>query len=239
MILPDAALMTLLACSLMLLAGTRLNRRQRQVGQRRSSASLASEGLDTVNDWPPKAVRVLSISERRAIDLVKSALPGFLVLAQVPLARFLRVPGQHSQAEWLRRAGSINADLVVCDSGSRVLAVVDIRAQAETSRSRRRHERMARVLGRAGVDVLAWDEAELPSPAEARRQLTALLTAAAARRGHLATRSHGTSRPMPLIPVADIEEVLCAGDAAFDAQMEPVPSAFFEDDTPTANRQLH
>ena len=35
---------------------------------------------------------------------------------------------------------------------------------------------------------------------------------------------------MPLIPVADINEVLSAGDqAAYDAAMEPVPSAFFED----------
>jgi hypothetical protein len=34
---------------------------------------------------------------------------------------------------------------------------------------------------------------------------------------------------MPLIPVADIEELLAEGDNAYDASMEPVPSAFFDD----------
>jgi hypothetical protein len=35
---------------------------------------------------------------------------------------------------------------------------------------------------------------------------------------------------MPLIPVADMNEVLSPGDqAAYDAAMEPVPSAFFDE----------
>jgi hypothetical protein len=46
---------------------------------------------------------------------------------------------------------------------------------------------------------------------------------------------------MPLIPVAEIEEVLAEGDRAaleaeFDGSMEPVPSAFFEDMEAPAGR---
>ena len=58
---------------------------------------------------------------------LRSAAPGLMVLAQVPLSRFLRVPTRHSHAEWLQRVGCLSADLLVCDTGSRVLAVVDIR----------------------------------------------------------------------------------------------------------------
>jgi len=39
-----------------------------------------------------------------------------------------------------------------------------------------------------------------------------------------------SSRPMPLIPVAEMEELLMHGDmAAEDNSYEPVPSAFFDD----------
>jgi hypothetical protein len=43
---------------------------------------------------------------------------------------------------------------------------------------------------------------------------------------------------MPLIPVADIQEILAEGDA-LDHTMEPVPSAFFDDmeASPTAARR--
>jgi len=62
--------------------------------------------------------------------------------------------------------GSLSADLLLCDSGSRVLAVIDIRNAEETERSRRRHERMARVLRAARIPVYEWREGQLPPPAK-------------------------------------------------------------------------
>jgi Protein of unknown function (DUF2726) len=225
MALPEPALFTLLVCSLMLLAGSALNRRQRQMGARKARDEH-NKPLDTVQDWPPQAVRVLSVAERRALDLLKHALPGFLVLAQVPVSRFIRVASSHSHAEWLRRAGSLSADLVICDSASRVLAVVDIRSEAETPRSKRRHERMAKVLQVARVQVVNWQENALPTAQEARRQLTRLL--GPARAASDTAFDHG-SKPMPLIPVAEMAELMVPSNKAFDTRLEPVPSAFFED----------
>lgn len=199
----------------------------------RSSANrnAAREALDTVMGWPPEAARILTINERQAYDLLKRAMPGFLVLAQVPLSRFIRVPARHSYAEWLARVGSLSADLLLCDSGSKVLAVIDIRAQQESDRARRRHERMARVLRSAGVHVFDWREGELPSANEV-RHVMARLVGAKVEAG--IAKAPGTSRPMPLIPVPEMEEILADGDraaaeAAFDPTMEPVPSAFFEE----------
>jgi Protein of unknown function (DUF2726) len=128
--------------------------RSRQRGIERRSQVI--EHLDTVADWPPEAARVMTIDERHAYELLRRAMPGFMVLAQVPLARFVRVPMRRSYTEWMQRVGSLSADLVLCDAGSRVLAVVDIRPQDETARSQRRHERMARVLRAAGVHVSVW-----------------------------------------------------------------------------------
>ncbi|MDE2368954.1 MAG: DUF2726 domain-containing protein [Burkholderiales bacterium] len=218
------AVYAIAACALLLLGAVALRVRRRR--QRRREA--ARDALDTVADWQPVAARVLTIDERQAYDLLKRAMPGFLVLAQVPLARFVRVPTRHSYAEWLQRAGSISADLLLCDSGSKVLAVIDIRPEQESQRARRRHERMARVLRAAGIPVHTWREGDLPGVGEARHALAALAGPAAA--GLKAP----TSRPMPLIPVPDIAEVLAHGDraamqAALDQANEPVPSAFFEE----------
>jgi hypothetical protein len=196
--------------------------------QRGARAAGAREALDTVAAWPPEAARVLTIDERHALDLLRRAAPNVLVLAQVPLSRFVRVPTRHSYSDWLQRVGSLSADILVCDSGSRPVAVIDIRAVEESARSRRRHERMARVLREAGVHVITWREGELPSPSQVRSTLAPLL--APSLPGKVARPI--TSQPMPLIPVPEIEEILADGDRAAelaDPNLEPVPSGFLEE----------
>lgn len=214
-------------CAALLLL-TLYMRRRRLSGSRRQLTK--HEALDTVQAWQPEAVRVLTIAERRAYDLLRNSLPGFLILAQVPLSRFLRVPTRHSHAEWMHRAGSLSADLLVCDAGSRVLAVIDIRPSDQTERSRQRHERMAKVLKAAGVTVQVWGEDRLPTASSVRALFGAELERSAAVAMPMAQPKPTGSRPMPLIPVAEMEELLAQGDqAALDMSMEPVPSAFLDD----------
>lgn len=210
---------------------------QRRRAARRAQAPSDHEELDTVAHWPPEAARVLSITERQALELLKRAMPGYLVLGQVPLSRFLRVPARHSYATWMQRVGSLSADLLICDGGSRVLAVIDIRTTQESARSRRRHERMARVLRAARIRVHEWREGELPSVAEVRLAMAHVLQAP---KPGLSPRP-GSSRPVPLIPLPEIEEVLSDGDraaaeATFDQALEPVPSGFYEDNEPAPQR---
>ena len=197
-------------------------RRRQRGGPRRSTRD---DNLDTVAAWPPEAARVLTLPERQAYDLLRRSLPNHLILAQVPLSRFVRVPMRHSYTDWLQRVGQLSADLVVCDNASRVLAVVDIRSASETERSRRRHERLARVLRAAGIRVHAWTEGALPGLSEVRALVGEFLPGGLTGDG---TSSH--SRPMPLIPVAEIEEILADGDQYnHGTAMEPMPSAFFDD----------
>lgn len=151
-----------------------VNARRDAKGKRRPQ----EEALDTLAAWEPMATRVLTTSERDAFVTLCKALPEHIVLAQVPLARFIKVPTRNSYAEWLKRAGSLCADLVVCDSASQVIAVVEIRqpASKEKERSLRRHGRMDRVLTAARIPVHVWLEGAIPGPAIARE---AILGAAA------------------------------------------------------------
>lgn len=144
-------------------------------GKRRANGE---EALDTLSAWEPMATRVLTTAERDAYVVLRKALPEHIILAQVPLARFIKVPTRNSYSEWLRRAGSLCADLVVCDAASQVIAVVEVRqpASREKERSLRRHNRMDRVLTAARIPVHVWLEDALPGPAIARE---AVLGAAA------------------------------------------------------------
>jgi len=214
----------LAAILLLTLVGVR--RRGRPAAPRRT---VAETPADTVARWQPQAARVMTVSENEAFALLERALPGFRVLAQVPLVRFLRVNSRMDSADWQRRVSGLSADLLVCDPTSRVLAVIDVRAVSESERSSRRHDRLIRLLRSAGVSVYAWREDMLPSV----EQVRALLGAQLARHadGETARTLSTSSRPMPLIPVPEISEVLAEGDALADARdaMEPVPSAFFEE----------
>src|SRR5450755_3647646 len=109
---------------------------------------MPCERLDTLAGWPPEPTRILRSSERLAFSTLKLALPGYLILAQVPIARFLNVPKRNSYAEWMRRLGSQCVDFVICDVTSQVVAVVEIRPPSEqlSERIRARLDRIARVF---------------------------------------------------------------------------------------------
>ena len=169
----DATTFLLLALPVGLLMLWALRRRGTQPADEDASKPPRGDGLDTVAGWPPEATRVLTAAERQAYQMLVDALPEHLVLAQVPLSRFIRVPTRNSYHEWMRRVGQLCADLVVCDRASQVVAVVELRRPPakEIERTRKRHERMDRVLRKAGVRVIAWNEEALPHPAAVREQV--------------------------------------------------------------------
>jgi len=180
--------------------------------------------LDTLAAWPPKATRVLTTAERLAYTTLVRALPGYMVLAQVPLARFLKVPTRHSYAEWLRRLGNQCADLVVCDMSSEVIAVINVQAPAgQTSeRGRKRQNRMARVLKAANIPLHVWTDNALPSVDTARETIMPKADESRAATPTFAPIRGTATRPAPL----DEPD----RDAADDAEVrEPPPSTWFDE----------
>ncbi len=179
------------------------------------------EALDTVADWPPEASRVLTTPEQRAYKLlVRTLPPGYAVLAQIPLSRFLRVPTRHSYREWMRRVGRLNADLLVCDSTFQVLAVVNVRPTEgkDSERGLERHARMDRVLRKAGLRVLNWREGALPD-----EDLVQELVFGRAKMAEMSAKSDEASAGRQTYP-GEVES------SATEAQVpEPLPSTFFDD----------
>lgn len=191
----------------------------------RRGAVETDDRLDTVAAWPPKTTRVLTTAERLAYATLVRALPGYMVLAQVPLARFLKVPTRHSYSEWLRRLGNQCADLVVCDMSSEVIAVVNVQPPADklSERGRKRQNRMARVLKAAKIPMHVWTDDALPSVEAVRETLLPKDSAASAETRTFATppTRPGASGPMPLEPDRGVDD---------GAEVrEPTPSTWFDE----------
>jgi hypothetical protein len=143
----------------------------------RTAATAAQEDpadrLDTLIGWPPEATRILRNTERLAYSTLKLALPGYMILAQVPISRFINVPKRNSYAEWMRRLGSQCVDFVVCDVTSQVVAIIDVRPpDAQISdRLRRRLDRVGRALKAVNIPLHVWNEESLPSVEAARASI--------------------------------------------------------------------
>jgi hypothetical protein len=189
----------------------------------------AIEDVDTVAAWPPEATRLLTAGERSAHEVLLKALPECQMFAQVPLARFIKVPRRHSYAEWLTRVGHLCADLVICDRSTLVIGVVLLTSMRSSDRAERRRTRMTRVLKAAGVKVFLWREEALPSPELARDQITQRLgdIQEAGGRKSESQDSKTVGRPAPgSIPVPEVVNLPVDDDGP---RREPPPSTWFDD----------
>jgi len=138
-----------------------------------SRSRRGGDAVDTLVGWTPSATRILTRSEREAYHTLRKALPDHMILAQVPLSRFLKVPTRNSYTEWLGRVGALCADLVVCDTTSQVVAVIEVRqpVSQEKERTQKRHSRMDKVLNAAGIPVHVWLEGAIPGATVARESV--------------------------------------------------------------------
>lgn len=207
----------------------------RRRGARAQTGQKKADRVDTVIGWPPKATRVLSTGERTTLGIVVRALPEFIVLAQVPLSRFITVPKRNSYADWLRRVGYQCVDFLVCDMSAQVVAVIELQPLQVGEQSRKRHERIARTLKAAQIPLLVWRETALPSAEAAREALLARMApvagakAPAAAPGETLAAHRATAVPAPESgnPFDDTDR-----DSTQDETielLEPPPSTWFDD----------
>ncbi len=206
-----------------------------------SSGENAADRVDTVTGWPPQVTRVLSTHERIAFGTLVRAMPEYMILAQVPLARFINVPKRNSYADWLRRIGYQCVDFVVCDMAAQVIAVIELTPpQAQSERARKRLTRITRTLKAAKVPLHVWRENALPAIDAAREVLLprvpepspgALTPAQAVGAAGVTAAGLATASPPPadkgFSPFEDTDR-----DSAHDERielLEPPPSTWFDD----------
>lgn len=197
-------------CLALTLAALRLRKHlRRQPGQAASSPPARPEGIELLARYRPSAVRVLSHSEHQAFELVRAAMPNHLVMAQVPLVRYLRVQDKRVEEDWLRGLSMLSADILVCDSRSRPVLAIEVLPPKLGARAQERHDRMRQLLEGVGVRVLVWHEGRLPTGEQVHATLRKVATEsrpdappAAGRRAAAATAPAERLVPPPMLQQA-------------------------------------
>ena len=205
--------------------------RRRNDGAAKANAEV--DRLDTLIGWPPEATRVLDQRERAAFGLLVRALPEHIVLAQVPMSRFLSVPKRNSYADWLRRLGHQCVDFAVCDGNAQVVAVVELQPAPgrASEQSRRRQERMARTLKAAKIPLHVWPEQLLPT-LDAVRQAIVPPAPAPAAPVSPAVAEAAPPAPLPVLPKSHNPFDDASRDSTQDEfieLLEPPPSTWFDE----------
>ena len=122
--------------------------------------------------WPVFAKKPLSAPQQLLYFRLVKALPEHIVLAQVPMSRFLGVKGSKNVHAWNNRIHRLGVDFVVCAKDARVLAVVELDDAAHKSAEQlRTDEKKSRALESAGVRMIRWQARSLPDEAAIRTEL--------------------------------------------------------------------
>ena len=207
-------------------------------GSTSRKAEKAADRIDTIIGWPPQATRVLSTQERLAFGTLVRALPEYMVLAQVPLSRFINVPKRNSYADWLRRIGYQSVDFVICDMSAQVVAVIELQPSQQSERAHKRLTRLGRTLKAAQLPLHVWRENALPSVDVAREALLARPVAAtepvkgsaAATAAAMAAATTAAELPAAAAARSPFEDT--GRDSTQDEMielLEPPPSTWFDD----------
>lgn len=113
--------------------------------------------------WPFVQVRPLSPAEQVLYLRLVQALPQYVVLAQVPMSRFLRVRKGHSPREWLNRISQKSVDYLICKPDFSIVVAIEL-DDASHGRPARSAADLTknRALAAAGVPLVRWHAAALP-----------------------------------------------------------------------------
>ena len=93
---------------------------------------------------------------------LRDALPNHIVLAQVPLAAFIRLTTPKATS-YFNQFDRLRADFIICDSGARVLAVIEIDGKSHDSLKQQKRDAIkAAVLRDAGIKLHRLNSRQLP-----------------------------------------------------------------------------
>jgi hypothetical protein len=123
--------------------------------------------LDAGVPWPFCARKPLASAEQMLYQRLVTALPGHIVLFQVPVAAVLGVRMGLDRATWNQRIHRLQYNFVVCTKDATVLAAIELEDSARSAQAPSGAEGIKeRASAAAGVRLIRWQAKALPNQAE-------------------------------------------------------------------------
>jgi len=125
--------------------------------------------------WPFVVRKPMSVPEQVLYFRLLEALPEHIVLAQVQLSRFLGVKRGHSVQAWQNRINRLSVDFLILKKDATVVAAIELDDKTHQRSDRRAADaRKDRALADAGVKLVRWNVADMPSQEGIRAGLAGL-----------------------------------------------------------------
>ena len=113
--------------------------------------------------WPFAEQKPLTRVEQVLYYRLVQTLPEHVVLAQVPLSRFLRVRKGRTWMEWHNRISQKSIDYLVCERDFSIVAAIELDDKSHDSANRSVADATkARALAAAQVPLVRWRATALP-----------------------------------------------------------------------------
>jgi hypothetical protein len=129
---------------------------------RRAARRTTHGSLPTT--WPLMARSALNSDERRALRMLRDAMPQHIVLAKLPLVRLCQPRDGLRSEYWYDLLAPLHVSFAVCSPNGRVLAVIDLETPRNTSR--RAATIKQAVMEACRIRYLSCRPENLPPPSE-------------------------------------------------------------------------
>ena len=122
--------------------------------------------------WPLYGRKPLSDPEQVLYFRLREALPECIVLAQVEISRVIGIKRGPAHGRMRNILRGMSVDFVICLKDSTVVCAIELDDSShETEKGRARHEKKSHAFESAGISLIRWRVAALPSVLEIRRAI--------------------------------------------------------------------
>lgn len=127
--------------------------------------------------WPYYAKMPLVDPAQLLYQRLVTALPGFIVLSNVPVPSLLGVRRGHDSRTWTRRVRHLQYDFVVCSPDATTLVAIQLEDSVRSANDLTHADRIKqRASNAAGVRLLHWHAMSLPQHTEIQTEFGVPLT---------------------------------------------------------------
>jgi len=132
------------------------------------------ESSDSDDRWPYYAKKPLTQIEQVLYHRLVSAMPEYIVLAQVQLSQILGVEKGANFGQWHNRINRMSIDFLVCQKDSTVIAAIELDDKTHTRQSRVESDaKKDKALRDANIKIIRWNTGNLPDEVTIQNEIAA------------------------------------------------------------------
>jgi hypothetical protein len=127
------------------------------------------------NEWPLASRPIMTADEQLLYERLRGLFPDYMVLAKVPLSRFMRLQSEANIEEWYALINPLHVSFVLCAPNRRVVTAID--TEGKHGRSAEAHVLKEKALQSCRIRYVTIPALEIWTDVQMRQMLLAEMPA--------------------------------------------------------------